>query len=203
MGENEEKARLDMALSAIRDARPEALVSVDTFRASIARHCVEQWGVQMINDIGGGDLDAEMFDTVASLGVPYVLMHGGSKASTLPENVQGEEVAVRVCQFFEERLQRLHEMGVADIILDPGFGFGKTMAQNYALFARLADIVRLFPHPILVGVSRKRMVWELLHISPDEALPGTSLLHSVALGAGASLLRVHDVGAASQLIAQP
>ena len=197
--EDGEWRRLDGALSALRRALPDALLSVDTFRSAVARRCVQEYGVQIINDIGGGERDPQMFETVAELGVPYVLTHDGT---LFPDPSTADEAYLAsVARYLAERLQRLYDLGVADVILDPGFGFGKTLEQNYLLLSRLGDFIRLFPScPFLVGVSRKRMVWQLLGTTPDEALNGTTVLHTVALQAGAHILRVHDVRAAVEAI---
>lgn len=205
VSEDEEWRRLDGALSALRHELPEAVLSVDTFRAAVARRSVQEYGVQLINDISGGERDEKMFETVAALGVPYVLTHDGDNAfggETTKHNAVADEVWLStVARYLAERLQRLYDLGVADVILDPGFGFGKTLEQNYLLLHRLSDFIRLFPScPFLVGVSRKRMVWQLLGITPDEALNGTTVLNTVALQAGAHLLRVHDVRAAVETV---
>jgi len=199
VSEAEEMQRLDSALTVVRRYAPEVLVSVDTFRAGVARRCVRDFGVQIINDVSGGQLDDTLFETVAELQVPYVLTHSGglADASTTTTGTFVEDV----CRFFAERLQRLYELGVADVILDPGFGFGKTLEQNYQLMHRLSDIVGLFPdNPMLVGVSRKSMIYKLLNISPEEALNGTTVLHTLALQAGARILRVHDVREAVEAV---
>ncbi len=197
--EAEEMQRLDSALTAVRRYAPEALVSVDTFRAGVARRCVRDFGVQIINDVSGGVLDDTLFETVAELQVPYVLTHSGGLADA--PTTTTDTFIEDLCRFFAERLQRLYELGVADVILDPGFGFGKTLEQNYQLMHRLSDIVGLFPdNPLLVGVSRKSMIYKLLDISPEEALNGTTVLHALALQAGARILRVHDVRAAVEAV---
>lgn len=197
--EDEEWHRLDGALSVLRRDLPEAVLSVDTFRAGVARRCVQEYGVQIINDISGGERDPKMFETVAELGVPYVLTHDGTVSLTPPQ--ADEDFLACVARYLAERLQRLYDLGVADVILDPGFGFGKTLEQNHLLLSRLRDFIHLFPdNAFLVGVSRKRMVWQLLGITPDEALNGTTVLHTLALQAGAHLLRVHDVRAAVEVI---
>lgn len=213
ISEEEEWQRLAPALEALRKVLPDAVVSVDTFRASIARRSVCNFGVDLINDISGGELDAAMFETVAELGVPYVLMHGGSPASVLPDE-QAMTTAIgqdpgrwndlllaEVTRYLAVRLQLLHSLGVADVILDPGFGFGKTLAQNYALLRRLPDLAKALPgYPLLVGISRKRMIHSLLDISPEEALNGTTVLNTLALQGGANLLRVHDVREAVEAV---
>lgn len=199
VSEAEEMQRLDSALTVVRRYAPEVLVSVDTFRAGVARRCVRDFGVQIINDVCGGQLDDTLFETVAELQVPYVLTHSGGLADA-PTKTTGTFVE-DICRFFAERLQRLYELGVADVILDPGFGFGKTLEQNYQLMHRLSDIVGLFPdNPMLVGVSRKSMIYKLLNISPEEALNGTTVLHTLALQAGARILRVHDVREAVEAV---
>ena len=198
---DEEMRRLDLVLSAIRREHPEALVSVDTFRADVARRCVRDFGIQMVNDISGGQWDTAMFDTVADLRVPYVMMHVCGTPQTMHQTVHYDDLAVSVAQFFAFRLQQLYDRGVADVILDPGFGFSKTLQQNYELMARLPDLCRLFQdNAVLVGVSRKSMVYRLLGTSPEEALNGTTVLNTLALQAGARILRVHDIRAAVEAV---
>ena len=182
--EDTEKERLRMALRAIRRALPRAVVSVDTFRPDVARMAVEEYGADIINDVGGGQPD--MLRMVSRLRVPYVLM---SSESTLRHTLL----------FFAERVQQLHDMGQSDIILDPGFGFGKTLEQNYALMAELEKLA-VMELPLLVGVSRKSMVYRLLGCEPAQALNGTTALHAVALMKGASILRVHDVPQAVECV---
>ncbi|MBP5770576.1 MAG: dihydropteroate synthase [Bacteroidaceae bacterium] len=201
VSEDEEMRRLAKALDIIRRHHPEALVSIDTFRASVARRCVEEFNADIINDISGGQLDEEMFQTVAALRVPYILMHMLGTPQTMQQAPHYEHLLAEVAQYFAFRLQRLHEEGVADVILDPGFGFGKTLEHNYDLLRHLGDLVGLFPdNAFLVGVSRKSMIYQLLDISPEEALNGTTVLHTIALQAGARILRVHDVKAAVETI---
>ena len=199
---DEEMRRLDTALKVIFEDFPDALVSVDTFRADVARHCVQEFGVTLINDVSGGTLDDQMFETVADLHVPYVLTHSGGMAdASVPDDGSSEMSLPSVARFFAERLQRLYELGVADVILDLGFGFGKTLEQNYQLLHGLVDFIRLFPdNPFLVGVSRKSMIYRLLDTTPEESLNGTTVLHTVALQAGAHLLRVHDVREAVEVV---
>ena len=178
--------RLGMALAAIRKVAPEAILSVDTFRASIAERCVREFGVQMINDVSGGKADERMFATVADLQVPYVLTCNKGSWTELMYDLA-------------ERIGRLHLMGVNDVIVDPGFGFGKTLDDNYRLMAHLEEL-HLLECPLLVGVSRKSMIYKHLDITPTEALNGTTALHTVALMKGAHILRVHDVKAAREAI---
>lgn len=186
--EKEEMLRLREALKVVREEAPEAIVSVDTFRANVAKMCVEEFGVQMVNDISGGDLDKEMWETVAKLGVPYVLTESS------PFN--GVEEVLRN---LGSKAERLHELGVCDIILDPGFGFGKTLEQNYAVMQNL-EVLHELGLPLLVGVSHKSMIYKLLGATPDEALNGTTVLHTVALMKGAHILRAHEVKEAMECI---
>ena len=198
--EQEEMARLRFALTVVRREFPDAVLSIDTFRPAVARMAVDEYGASIINDVSGGNCqgvfggehkedrcsDKEMFTTVARLGVPYILM---SSAPTIREMLLD----------FAEKVQQLRDLGQKDILLDPGFGFGKTLEQNYEL---LGDLERLHVMhlPILVGVSRKSMIWKLLGVTPDDALNGTTVLHTVALLKGASILRVHDVREAVETI---
>ena len=191
-GREEEMERLRFGLSLVRQEAPEAIISVDTFRADVAKMCVEEYGAAIINDISGGSLDGAMFKTIVRLGVPYVMTQMQEEA--VYENVQRE-----VFLFFAERVQRLYDLGGKDIILDPGFGFGKTLEHNYALMAHLEDF-KEFRLPLLVGISRKSMIYKALDCTPAEALNGTTALHSVALSKGANILRVHDVKAALEAI---
>lgn len=194
--------RLAPVLEALRREWPESLLSVDTFRASVARRSVEEFGINVINDISAGELDEAMFPTVAELRVPYVLMHGGSAASMLSEDMtDGDVLLSSVARYLAARLQQLYALGVSDVLLDPGFGFGKTLGQNYSLLRRLPALAVAFPGvPFLVGVSRKSMIHRLLDISPDEALNGTTVLNTLALQAGAHILRVHDVRQAVEAV---
>ena len=187
VSEEEELRRLEWALPVIREAVPDAILSVDTFRASVAERCIAEHGVHIINDISGGKQDERMFDTVARLGVPYILTHNGSG------------VWQEMMYDLAECIGRLHLLGVNDIIVDPGFGFGKTLNENYALMAHLEEL-HLLECPLLVGVSRKSMIYKQLDCTPDEALNGTTALHTIALMQGAHILRVHDVKAAVETV---
>jgi dihydropteroate synthase len=195
----EEMRRLAECLEIVRRLYPEIPISVDTFRAEIAERCVADYGVNIINDISGGAMDAAMFDTVARLGIPYILMHIQGTPQTMQTAPHYDDVVREVFLYFAERIRRLRDLGVKDIILDPGFGFGKTLAHNYQLFAAL-DELRVFELPVLVGVSRKSMITRLLDITPQEALNGTTVLHTMALLKGANILRVHDVRAAVEAV---
>ena len=196
---DEEMRRLAHALDILRRTAPEAVVSVDTFRAQVARRCVEDFGVQIINDISGGELDGGMFEAVAELQVPYILMHMKGTPRTMQQNPHYDDLMAEMLQYFGHKTELLHEMGVNDIILDPGFGFAKTMAHNYELMRRLQDL-RVLGLPLLVGVSRKSMIYRLLDTQPEEALNGTTVLNTIALLKGANILRVHDVRAAVEAV---
>ena len=187
-----EMQRLRQGLSILRKLYPEAIVSVDTFRADVARMCVEEYGVQIVNDISGGRLDPEMFKTVAQLGVPYILTHMKGTPQTMQKAPYYEDVMKEVCAFFQSNIRELQEAGVKDIILDPGFGFGKTVEHNYQILHNL-DELHLFHLPLLAGYSRKSMIWRVLNITPEEALNGTTVLNTISLLKGAHILRVHDV----------
>lgn len=189
---DEEMRRLDKALSIIRHDHPQAIISVDTFRADVAERCVRDFEADIINDISGGDLDPHMFDTIARLGVPYILMHMKGTPQTMQQAPHYDDLMAEMLQYFGERTQQLHEMGVKDIILDPGFGFAKTLEHNYQLMSRM-DELQVLGLPLLVGISRKSMIYRLLGTTPQEALNGTSVLNTLALQKGASILRVHDV----------
>ena len=183
--EEEEMRRLEIALPIIRKAQPDAIISIDTFRASVARRCVEDFGADIIKDVEEGK-DPDMFATVAELGVPYILM------STAPNL---HDMLIR----FADKLQRLRELRQKDIIIDPGFGFGTTMDENYTLLNEM-ERLQVLELPILVGISRKRMIHKLLGITPAESLNGTTVLNTIALSKGASILRVHDIRAAIQAV---
>lgn len=188
----EEMKRLRKGLGIVRKLYPEAVVSVDTFRADVAQMCVEEFDVQIINDISGGMLDANMFATVARLGVPYILMHMKGTPQTMQNQPHYDNVVREVMLYFAEKVQQLRDLGAKDIILDPGFGFAKTLEHNYQLMEHLEDL-QLLELPVLVGVSRKSMIYRLLDSTPQEALNGTTVLNTVALMKGANILRVHDV----------
>ncbi len=189
----EEMRRLREALAIVREEAPKAIVSVDTFRADVAKMCVEEYGVQMVNDISEGALDDNMFKTVAELHVPYILTHN----KALPEGEQ--EGVSEFLRDMGRKTEELHELGVCDIILDPGFGFGKTLEQNYILMRNL-EVLHELHLPLLVGVSHKSMIYKLLETTPDGALNGTTVLHTVALQKGAHILRTHEVREAMECI---
>lgn len=191
----EEMRRLEVALTAVREVFPEVYVSVDTFRSEVAHQCVEHFGVDMINDISGGVLDRAMPKVVARLGVPYIIMHMKGNPETMQTSPEYQDVLAEVLEFLARQQQRFFEAGGKDVIIDPGFGFGKTLLHNYRLMDRLQDFHELHA-PLLVGVSRKSMIYKLLETTPQEALNGTTVLHTIAMMKGAHILRVHDVQAA-------
>ena len=198
---DEEKRRLAIGFEAIRQQCPEAIISVDTFRAEVARWSVEEWGVQIVNDISGGELDDKMFDTVAQLKVPYVMMHmrGTPEAMMQEQYLHYDDITADVLQYFAAKIDRLTLMGINDIIIDPGFGFSKTLDDNYRLMSHIDEFTRL-GLPLLVGISRKSMIYKLLNTTPQESLNGTTALNVLALIGGANILRVHDVKAAVEAV---
>ena len=195
----EEMSRLRMGLELIRKHRPDAIVSVDTYRADVAKMCVEEYGAAIINDISAGQMDGQMFPTIARLGIPYIIMHMKGTPKDMQVNPQYDHFLKEIFYYFSEKVQRLRDLGVKDIIIDPGFGFGKTLEHNYELMNHLEEFA-LFELPLLVGVSRKSMIYKHLGITPEEALNGTTTLNTIALLKGASILRVHDVRQAMESI---
>ena len=195
----EEMNRLRMGLELVRKHRPDAIVSVDTFRADVAKMCVEEYGVALINDISAGQMDEQMFTTIARLGVPYIIMHMKGTPQDMQIAPQYDHFLKEVFYYFSEKVQRLRDLGVKDIIIDPGFGFGKTLEHNYELMNHLEEFA-LFELPVLVGISRKSMIYKLLDITPEEALNGTTALNTIALQKGAHILRVHDVREAVETV---
>lgn len=195
----EEMERLRMGLSILRKVQPDAIVSVDTFRADVARMCVEEYGVSIINDIAAGEMDADMFRTVADLNVPYIMMHMRGTPQDMQHRPHYDNLLKEIFEYFARKVQQLRDLGVKDMILDPGFGFGKTVEHNYELLAHLEDF-RVFELPLLVGVSRKSMIYRLLGTTPQEALNGTTVLDTICLLKGADILRVHDVREAVETV---
>ena len=194
----EEKSRVLRAIKLITREIPEAIVSVDTFRAEIAYEAVMECGAKIINDISGGEADKEMFNVVAELNVPYILMHMQGTPRTMQINPVYNDVVADILMWFGERIFKLRTMGVKDIILDPGFGFGKTVEHNYELLRRLGEF-KIAGLPIMAGLSRKSMIWKTLDVKPEDALNGTTALNMAALMNGADILRVHDVKEAVQV----
>lgn len=195
----EEMERLAFALKILNTHYPEAIVSVDTFRAAIARKCVEEYNVAVINDISGGELDEEMFATVAALKVPYIMMHMRGTPQTMQQHTAYTDMVEEIMLYFASKIRQLHLLGVNDIILDPGFGFSKTVDQNYQLMSHLREF-EAFDLPLLAGVSRKSMIYRFLGGGPADSLNGTTVLNTFALMNGADILRVHDVKAAVEAV---
>ena len=195
----EEMNRLRNGLEIIRKHSPNAVVSVATFRADVAKMCVEEYGVAIINDISAGQMDEQMFPTIAKLGVPYIIMHMKGTPQDMQVSPKYDHFLKEIFYYFSEKVQKLKDLGVKDIIIDPGFGFGKTIEHNYELMNHLEEF-SLFELPLLVGVSRKSMIYKLLETTPEEALNGTTALHTIALQKGANILRVHDVKEAVESI---
>lgn len=196
---DEEMRRLATGLEIIRRLYPQAHVSVDTFRADVAARCVREYGVQIINDISGGELDPHIFETVAELKTAYILMHMKGSPQTMMQQTHYDHLIAEMLYYFAERIARLESLGVNDIIIDPGFGFSKTLDDNYRLMNRLDEFARI-GLPLLVGISRKSMIYKLLGSTPNESLNGTTVLNTLALLGGAHILRVHDVKAAVETI---
>ena len=195
--ENEEISRIVKAVRVVRERFPESVLSIDTYRASVAKAAVEA-GADMINDISGGTFDPDMIPTVGELQVPYCLMHTTSKPSDMQQHTEYNDILAEMLQFFGQQLEKLHAHHVHDIIIDPGFGFGKTLEQNYFLMENL-EVFHELGFPILVGISRKSMIYKLLGTTPDGALNGTTILNTIALMKGAEILRVHDVKEAVEI----
>jgi dihydropteroate synthase len=195
----EEMQRLGMALEVIRKAHPDVLISVDTFRSEIAAKTVKEYGIDMINDISGGDMDPDMFDIIASLKIPYVLMHMKGIPANMQKHASYSNVVKEIIYDFSGKIGKLNRLGVNDIIIDPGFGFAKTIEHNYQILRQLESF-HIFNQPLMVGISRKSMIYRTLDRSPAEALNGTTVLQTIALMKGANLLRVHDVREAREAI---
>ncbi|NPA36247.1 MAG: dihydropteroate synthase [Chlorobi bacterium] len=197
--ENEEWERVESALKIIRSRFPDVWLSLDTFRSGIVQRAVEEYGVDIINDIYGGNADSHMFETIGRLKVPYILMHMQGTPMTMQNNPEYMDVVADISLFFSEKVNELQSFGTNDIILDPGFGFGKTVEHNYELLKRLQEF-GLHKLPLCVGVSRKSMIYKVLGVTPEESLNGTSALNTIALINGANILRVHDVKEAVEIV---
>lgn len=195
----EEMKRLRVGLEIVNQNHPGAVVSVDTFRAEVAEYCVKEHGVAIINDIAAGEMDAQMFETVARLGVPYIMMHMQGTPQSMQREPHYENMLREVFLYFARKVQQLRDLGVKDIVIDPGFGFGKTLEHNYELMAHLEEF-SIFELPLLAGVSRKSMIYRLLGGTPQDALNGTTVLDTIALMKGADILRVHDVREAVETV---
>lgn len=198
LSEEEELKTTEIVLNNIIPQFPDVIFSIDTWRAKVAEKAVEM-GVSIINDISGGEFDNEMFDVVAKLNVPYILMHTSGRPTEMQQKTKYEDVVKDVFLYLSQRLNILHQMGVHDVIIDPGFGFGKTVKQNYELLKQLS-IFKELNCPVLAGVSRKAMLYKLLDISPQEALNATTVVNTIALLNEADILRVHDVKEAVEAV---
>lgn len=195
----EEIARVGRAMRVIRRGCPEMVVSIDTFRAEVVRRTVAEWGDCIVNDISAGELDPQMITTVAELGLPYVAMHMRGTPATMQSMTDYDDIVEEVHQYFAQRLDALRKAGIEDVVIDSGFGFAKTLEQNYQLMSGLGRLSDLGA-PILVGISRKSMIYNLLGCTPAEALNGTTALHLEALRQGAKILRVHDTREAIEVV---
>ena len=198
ISEEEEMRRIEPMVLSILDTFPDVILSIDTFRSSIARHCLEA-GASIINDISGGDLDPQMMKTVSELNAPYIMMHMKGTPQTMTKHTSYQDLIKDIRFAFSEKIAKARQFKIKDIILDPGFGFSKTLTQNFKLLKNL-DLFQIFEVPILVGLSRKSMVYKALGTSAESALNGTTALHMYALKQGATILRVHDVKEARECI---
>lgn len=194
-----ELERLIPAVQAIRSHFPGVPISIDTFRSWVAVRIIDEIGPIMVNDISGGSLDSKMFETIGRLKVPYILSHIQGTPATMQEDPQYDDVVKEIGNYFSERVKRLTKLGAEDIIIDPGFGFGKNLDHNYELLNRL-DAFKVFQLPVMVGLSRKSMIWKALEITPETALNGTTVANTLALMGGADILRVHDVKEAIEVV---
>jgi dihydropteroate synthase len=199
ISEKQELHRLSAVLEPIRMNFPDQLLSVDTFRSAIARKIIEDYQIDMINDISGGDLDSNMYEVIADFQVPYVLMHMQGNPQNMQQRVNYDDLLNDIITSLGEKIAQLRQRGVRDIVIDPGIGFGKTLDQNFLLMGNLHQF-KILNEPLLIGVSRKSLIYKHLNISPDEALNGTTAMHMLALTQGADLLRVHDVKEAKQTV---
>ncbi|MFC5271268.1 dihydropteroate synthase [Adhaeribacter terreus] len=194
----EEQNRIVPAIKSLKQEFPDAVISVDTFRADVAQAAIEA-GAAIINDISGGTIDGRMFATTAALQVPYILMHMRGTPQTMQTLTQYQDLLPEMLRYFAEKVDALRQLGVNDIIIDPGFGFAKTVEQNYEVLRQL-EVFRMLELPVLAGMSRKSMTYKTLNIGPEEALNGTTALNMLALTKGAKILRVHDVKEAVQTV---
>jgi dihydropteroate synthase len=195
----EESSRVLKVIRLINREFPEAIISVDTFRAEIARAAIVECGASIINDISGGDADINMFPVVEKLNVPYIMMHMKGNPRTMQNKPVYDDIVADILKWFGERIFKLKSAGVKDIIIDPGFGFGKTIEHNFELLRRLGDF-SIAGLPVLVGISRKSMIWKTLNIDAEGALNGTTAINAIALSNGADILRVHDVKEAVETV---
>lgn len=198
ISEEEEMNRVLPTIQALIKEFPDALLSVDTFRSKVAKRGIEA-GAAIVNDISGGTQDKHMFETIAELKVPYIMMHMRGTPETMMDNTKYDHIINDILYYFSERIAKANEYGINDVIVDPGFGFSKTRSQNFELLNDL-ELFRTLEHPILVGVSRKSMIHRTLNVPPEEALNGTTVLNTLSLYKGANILRVHDVKEAIECV---
>ena len=194
----DELNRVIPAIEILKQKFPETIVSIDTFRSRVAREAIIS-GADIVNDISGGNLDPDMFETVSKHKVPYILMHMRGSPKNMMSKTDYENVTKDVCKYFSERIDKAKSFGINDIIIDPGFGFSKTTQQNYELFNNL-EFFKEFQKPIIVGISRKSMIYKILNTTPEKALNGSSVLHTISLMKGANILRTHDVKEALECV---
>lgn len=195
----EECQRLRTGLKIIRKILPDSIISIDTFRADVAQMSIEEFGANIINDISAGELDKNMFNMIAKLHVPYIIMHMKGNPRTMQQSPSYQNIINEEILYFSKKTNELHDLGVNDIIIDPGFGFSKTLEHNYQLLAHMENLKEL-SLPILVGISRKSMIYKLLNSTPQKALNGTTVLNTIALSKGANILRVHDVKTCAEVV---
>ncbi|MFC2129700.1 dihydropteroate synthase [Bacteroidota bacterium] len=191
--------RLSPVLEEIRREFPEVIISVDTYHSNVAREMVEKYSVDIINDISAGEFDPDMFATVAKLGVPYIIMHMNGTPGTMQDNPEYDNVTNEIVQYFSKKLNALRKKGITDVLIDPGFGFGKTRDHNYELLSNI-EAFQMFEIPIVAGVSRKSMIYNLLDSTSEESLNGTTAVHMILLQKGVQIIRVHDVKEAKEAV---
>ncbi len=199
ISEKEELNRLRPVLEMLQKDLPETILSVDTFRSEVAKIAIKDYGVSIINDISAGNLDKKMLTVVSELNVPYIIMHMNGTPKNMQDNPQYKDIVRDILMFFSEKIMIAKQIGIHDVIIDPGFGFGKTLEHNYQLLKGLEKL-KITDCPILVGISRKSMIYNLLETKPNDVLPGSLALNMVALEKGASILRVHDVKETVQIV---
>lgn len=199
ISEKEELKRIIPVIKMVRELQPQTIISIDTYRSGVARLVVKDFGVEIINDISGGELDVKMHETIAELKVPYIIMHMRGNPETMQSLTDYKDIIREMIDYFSKKTDHLFKLGVKDLIIDPGFGFSKTIGQNFYLLNHL-EAFQLFELPLMVGVSRKSMLYKTLQTGPDEVLNATTVMHTIALIKGANILRVHDVKEAAQVI---
>lgn len=199
VSEKEELNRLDFSLKIIRDLYPNFCISIDTFRSNVVKFAIENYKINIVNDIYAGTTDINMFETIAKYNVPYILMHMKGNPENMQNNPKYNDVVAEIICFFSERIKKATLLGINNLIIDPGFGFGKTIEHNYEILNRLDDF-KIINYPLLVGLSRKSMIYKYLNTTPDDSLPATLALNTIAIQKGAKILRVHDVAQTVQIV---